>query len=87
MPPYLPLVLPFLRSIPAPLPGSFLPFHPCSPPSFPPFFPVCSIQVEHTVTEEITGVDLVQSQIKIAGGATLAELGLGDQAAVPPPSG
>ncbi|EFN52428.1 hypothetical protein CHLNCDRAFT_138936 [Chlorella variabilis] len=45
------------------------------------------IQVEHTVTEEITGVDLVQSQIKIAGGATLAELGLGDQAAVPPPSG
>jgi pyruvate carboxylase len=34
------------------------------------------IQVEHTVTEEITGVDLVQSQIKIAGGATLAELGL-----------
>lgn len=34
------------------------------------------IQVEHTVTEEITGVDLVQSQIRIAGGATLAELGL-----------
>ena len=34
------------------------------------------IQVEHTVTEEVTGVDLVQSQIRIAGGATLAELGL-----------
>ena len=34
------------------------------------------IQVEHTVTEQVTGVDLVQSQIKIAGGATLAELGL-----------
>ena len=34
------------------------------------------IQVEHTVTEEITGIDLVQSQIRIAGGATLAELGL-----------
>ena len=34
------------------------------------------IQVEHTVTEEITDVDLVQSQIRIAAGATLAELGL-----------
>ena len=34
------------------------------------------IQVEHTVTEEITGVDLVQSQLKIANGATLPELGL-----------
>jgi len=34
------------------------------------------IQVEHTVTEEVTGVDLVQSQIRIAGGTTLAQLGL-----------
>ncbi len=34
------------------------------------------IQVEHTITEEVTGVDLVQSQILIAGGASLAELGL-----------
>ena len=34
------------------------------------------IQVEHTVTEEVTGIDLVQSQILIAGGATLADLGL-----------
>jgi pyruvate carboxylase len=34
------------------------------------------IQVEHTVTEQVTGIDLVQSQIKIAGGATLEELGL-----------
>ncbi len=34
------------------------------------------IQVEHTVTEEVTGIDLVQSQIKIAGGATLDEIGL-----------
>ena len=34
------------------------------------------IQVEHTVTEEVTGVDLVQSQILIAGGATLADIGI-----------
>ncbi len=34
------------------------------------------LQVEHTVTEEVTGVDLVQSQIKLAQGATLKELGL-----------
>ncbi len=34
------------------------------------------IQVEHTVTEEITHVDLVRAQIEIAAGATLAELGL-----------
>jgi len=34
------------------------------------------IQVEHTVTEEVTDVDLVQSQMRIAAGASLAELGL-----------
>jgi pyruvate carboxylase len=34
------------------------------------------IQVEHTVTEEITDVDLVQAQLRIAAGATLEELGL-----------
>lgn len=34
------------------------------------------IQVEHTVTEEVTDVDLVQAQMLIAAGATLAELGL-----------
>lgn len=31
------------------------------------------VQVEHTVTEEVTGIDIVQAQIKIAEGATLAE--------------
>jgi len=42
------------------------------------------IQVEHTVTEEITGFDLVKSQILIAQGRALAdpELGLGDQSRV-----
>ncbi|AUA16141.1 pyruvate carboxylase [Streptomyces sp. SID8382] len=34
------------------------------------------IQVEHTVTEEITDVDLVQAQLRIAAGQTLADLGL-----------
>ena len=34
------------------------------------------IQVEHTVTEEVTDVDLVQAQMQIAAGATLADLGL-----------
>ncbi|MCH5643615.1 pyruvate carboxylase [Gordonia sp. ABSL49_1] len=34
------------------------------------------IQVEHTVTEEITDVDLVGSQLRIASGESLADLGL-----------
>ena len=34
------------------------------------------IQVEHTVTEEITDVDLVQAQMRIASGETLADLGV-----------
>ncbi|MRK00231.1 pyruvate carboxylase [Aeromicrobium sp. S22] len=40
------------------------------------------IQVEHTVTEEVTGVDLVQAQMEIAAGATLADLGLDDQSTI-----
>ncbi|MDD9724689.1 pyruvate carboxylase [Roseovarius sp. SK2] len=31
------------------------------------------VQVEHTVTEEVTGIDIVQAQIKIAEGKTLEE--------------
>ncbi|XP_064543526.1 pyruvate carboxylase, mitochondrial isoform X1 [Drosophila montana] len=41
------------------------------------------LQVEHTVTEEITGIDLVQSQIRIAEGMTLKELGLTQENIVP----
>ena len=34
------------------------------------------IQVEHTITEEVTGIDIVAAQIQIAAGASLQELGL-----------
>jgi pyruvate carboxylase len=34
------------------------------------------IQVEHTVTEQVTGIDIVQAQMRIAGGATFEEIGL-----------
>ncbi len=34
------------------------------------------IQVEHTVTEEVTSIDLVQSQLRIASGDPLADLGI-----------
>jgi pyruvate carboxylase len=37
------------------------------------------IQVEHTVTEEITDVDLVGAQLRIASGETLADLGISQE--------
>ncbi|MBA0045178.1 pyruvate carboxylase [Mycobacterium sp. NPDC050853] len=41
------------------------------------------IQVEHTVTEEITDVDLVASQLRIASGETLDDLGLNQDSIKP----
>ncbi|MBI3247793.1 MAG: carbamoyl-phosphate synthase large subunit [Deltaproteobacteria bacterium] len=44
------------------------------------------LQVEHTVTEETTGIDIVQTQLQLAAGRSLADLGL-QQAEAPRPRG
>ena len=44
------------------------------------------LQVEHTITEEVFGVDLVQAQIQLATGRRLSDIGL-DPAAPPRPQG
>jgi acetyl/propionyl-CoA carboxylase alpha subunit/acetyl-CoA carboxylase carboxyltransferase component len=58
-------------------------------PGTPPFVFIeanARLQVEHTVTEAVTSIDLVQTQIRLAQGATLAELGL-DREAIARPRG
>lgn len=40
------------------------------------------LQVEHTITECITGIDLVQSQLLLAQGCSLSQLGFGDETSV-----
>ena len=60
-----------------------------SPESGEHFFIECNprIQVEHTVTEQVTGVDIVEAQFRLASGASLESLGLGEQQSVGAPRG
>jgi len=53
------------------------------------FFIECNprIQVEHTVTEQITGIDLVEAQFRIATGESLSSLGISSQDSIKAISG
>jgi acetyl/propionyl-CoA carboxylase alpha subunit/acetyl-CoA carboxylase carboxyltransferase component len=44
------------------------------------------LQVEHTVTEQVLGIDIVRAQLELASGRSLTDLGL-DQGSVPAPRG
>ena len=47
------------------------------------FFDSPRVQVEHTVTEQVTGIDIVQSTFLIAGGASLEQIGLVQEKIIP----
>ena len=53
------------------------------------FFIECNprIQVEHTVTEMVTGIDLMEVQFQLASRESLSNLGLGNQDTINPPEG
>ena len=60
-----------------------------SPESDAHYFIECNprIQVEHTVTEQVTGMDLIEAQFRIASGASLQDIGIGGQGDIAPPEG